>query len=58
LAPLKLIYSNICEMNSVLTVGGQRYFMTMIDDTSRYCYVYLQKMKDETLNCFKIYDHD
>jgi transposase InsO family protein len=29
--------------------------MTMIDDASRYCYVYLLKTKDEALNCFKIY---
>jgi uncharacterized protein (UPF0305 family) len=29
--------------------------MIMIDDTSRYCYVYLLKTKDEALNCFKTY---
>jgi transposase InsO family protein len=29
--------------------------MIMIDDTSRYCYVYLLKTKDETLNYFKTY---
>jgi hypothetical protein len=39
----------------VLTEGGQRYFMTMIDDVFRYFYVYLLKTKDETLNYFKIY---
>jgi hypothetical protein len=55
LAPLELIHSDICEMNGVLTEGGYRYFMTMIDDASRYCYVYLLKTKDETLNCFKAY---
>jgi hypothetical protein len=42
-------------MNDVLTEGGQRYFMTMIDDVSRYCYVYLLKTKDDALNCFKTY---
>jgi transposase InsO family protein len=52
---LELINSNICEMNGVLTEGGQRYFMTMIDDASRYCYIYLLKTKDKALNCFKIY---
>jgi transposase InsO family protein len=54
-APLELIYSKICGMNGVLTEGGQRHFMTMIDDASRYCYVYLLKTKDEALNCFKTY---
>jgi hypothetical protein len=42
-------------MNGVLIEGGQRYFMTMIDDASRYCYVYLFKSKDGALNCFKTY---
>jgi transposase InsO family protein len=42
-------------MNDVLAEGGQRYFMTMIDAASRYCYVYLLKTKDEALNYFKTY---
>ena len=29
--------------------------MTLIDDSTRYCYVYLLKSKDEALNFFKIY---
>jgi transposase InsO family protein len=29
--------------------------MTMIDDASRYCYVYLLKTKDGALNCLKPY---
>jgi transposase InsO family protein len=55
LAPLELIHSDICEMNGVLTEGGQRYFVTMIDDAFRDCYVYLLKTKDETMNCLKTY---
>jgi hypothetical protein len=55
LAPLELIHSDIYEINGVLIDGGQRYYMTMIDDASRYCYVYLLKTKDNALNCFKIY---
>jgi hypothetical protein len=34
LTPLELIHYDICEMNSVLTDGEQRYFITMIDDVS------------------------
>jgi transcriptional regulator NrdR family protein len=30
--------------------GCTKIFTTMIDDASRYCYVYLLKTKDETLN--------
>jgi hypothetical protein len=55
LAPLELIYSDICKINGVLIECRQRYFMIMIDDVSRYCFVYLLKTKDEALNCFKIY---
>jgi hypothetical protein len=55
LAPLELIDSNLCEMNGELTKGGKRYFMSFIDDCTSFCYVYLLKSKDETLNYFKIY---
>jgi transposase InsO family protein len=55
LVPLELVHSDICEMNSVLTEGGKRYFITLIDDATRFYYVYLLKTKDEALTCFKIY---
>jgi transposase InsO family protein len=41
-------------MNGVLTKGEKRYFMTLIDDATRFCYVYLLQTKDEDLNYFKI----
>jgi hypothetical protein len=42
-------------MNGELTKGGKKYFMTFIDDSTRYCYAYLLKTKDEALYFFKIY---
>ena len=45
LAPLELIHSDLCKMNGVLTKGEKRYFMTLIDDATRFCYVYLLKTK-------------
>jgi transposase InsO family protein len=52
----ELIHSDICEMmNGELTKGGKRYFITFIDDCTRFCYVYLMKTKDEALHYFKIY---
>jgi hypothetical protein len=45
LAPLELVHSDLCEMNGNLTKGGKRYFMTFIDDCTRFCYVYLLKTK-------------
>jgi hypothetical protein len=56
LTPLELIHSDLCEMNSVLTKGEKRYFMTLIDDATRFSYVYLLKTKDEILHYFKIYE--
>jgi hypothetical protein len=32
LAPLKLVHSDLSEMNGVLTKGGKRYFITLIDE--------------------------
>jgi hypothetical protein len=55
LAPLELVHSDLSEMNGVLTKGGKRYFMTSIDDSTRFCYIYLLKSKDEALHYFKIY---
>ena len=55
LAPLELIHSDLCEMNGGLTKGGKKYFITLIDDSTRFCYVYLLNTKDEALHYFKIY---
>jgi transposase InsO family protein len=55
LAPLELIHSDLYEMNGVLTKGGKKYFMKLIDDSTRFCYVYLLNTKDEALHYFKIY---
>ena len=53
--PLKLIHSDICDLKFVQTRGGKKYFITFIDDCTRYCYVYLLKSKDEAVEVFKLY---
>nr|GEW44509.1 40S ribosomal protein S24-1 [Tanacetum cinerariifolium] len=35
--------------------GNKKYFMTFIDDASRFCYVYLLHTKDEALDKFKVF---
>lgn len=52
---LDFMHSDICEFNGVLTRGGKRYFITFIDDCSRYTYVYQFANKDEAFDCFKHY---
>ena len=49
---LELIYTDICgPFDPCFT--GQRYFITFIDDYSRYMYPYLIHEKSESLNKFK-----
>ena len=50
---LELVRSNVCELNSVLTRGGKRYFITFIDDFSRF--IYVLRNKDESFDMFKRY---
>jgi len=49
------VYSNICELNDILTRGGNMYFITFIDDCSKYTYVYLIKHKYQAFQMFKNY---
>ena len=53
--PLDLIHTDIYDMKSIPSRGGNKYFITFIDDCSWYCYVYLLSSKDEAVNAFKTY---
>ena len=56
--PLELIHSDICDLKFMLTRGGKKYFLTLIDDCIRYCYVYLLRNKDEALEMFKHFKNE
>ena len=45
--PLDLIHSDVCGPMSTETPGRKKYFLTFIDDCSRYTVVYLLHSKDE-----------
>jgi transposase InsO family protein len=49
----ELIHSDVCGPMPVESTTGHRYFVTFIDDKSRYCFVYLLKTKAEVLDKFK-----
>ena len=51
--PLQLVHNNIYGPLSVQARGGYEYFVTFIDDYSRYGYVYLMHKKSETFGKFK-----
>ena len=50
---LEIIHTDVCGPMSVDARGGYRYFLTFIDDLSRYEYIYLMKHKSETFEKFK-----
>ena len=52
---LELIHSDVCDSARPPTRAGNKYFVTFIDDSSRYCYVYLIKTKDEVFENFKVF---
>ena len=56
--PLELIHSDICDLKFIQTRGGKKYFLILIDDCTRYCYVYLLSSKDEALEMFKHFKNE
>ena len=50
---LALVHIDMCGSFDVQTRGGYNYFITFIDNLSRYGYVYLMKHKSETFEKFK-----
>jgi hypothetical protein len=52
---LEIIHTDICGPFTPSTLGGYKYFITFIDDFSRYGYIFLIHEKSEALDMFKIY---
>ena len=52
---LELVHFDARELNGILTRGDKRYFITFIDDFSRFTYVYLMRNKDESFDMYKHY---
>ena len=51
--PLQLVHRDVCGPLTVRTRGGYEYFVTFIDDYSRYGYVYLMHKKSDNFGKFK-----
>ncbi|GKA92357.1 zinc finger, CCHC-type containing protein [Tanacetum coccineum] len=52
---LELIHNDLCDLHATPSLGNKKYFVTFIDDASRFCYVYLLHSKDEALDKFKVF---
>uniref|UniRef100_A0A5K0ZQ04 Integrase catalytic domain-containing protein n=1 Tax=Nymphaea colorata TaxID=210225 RepID=A0A5K0ZQ04_9MAGN len=55
---LEIIHTDICGHFRVQTHSGKLYFITFIDDFSRFGYIYLIKYKSEALEKFKEYKYE
>ena len=44
--PLQLVHLDICGLMQTKSMGNNTYFLTFIDDYSRYCWIYFLKSKD------------
>jgi hypothetical protein len=52
---LSLVYVDLCGPVTPATAGGNKYFMLLVDDHSRWMQVYLLKSKDQAIDYFVKY---
>ena len=50
--PLGLVHSDLCGKMSAESLSGAEYFLTFIDDRTRYVWVYILKRKDQVFEKF------
>ncbi|MCI47346.1 retrovirus-related pol polyprotein from transposon tnt 1-94 [Trifolium medium] len=49
---LELVYSDVCDPIQVSSIGGNKYFVTFIDDYSRKLWTYVINKKNDVLDVF------
>ena len=49
---LDLVYSDVCGPMEIESIGGNKYFVTFIDDASRKLWVYILRTKDQVFQVF------
>ncbi|KAH9678145.1 Integrase catalytic domain-containing protein [Citrus sinensis] len=52
---LELVHTDICGPFTPIAIGGYKYFITFIDDFSRYGHVELLTEKSESLSVFQVF---
>jgi len=50
--PLELVHVDLCGPITPSTLSGNKYFMLLVDDCTRWCTVYMLKSKDEAVLAF------
>ena len=51
----RVIHTDICGLFTPLSMGGYKYFITFIDDYSRYGFVEFIRKKSKSLEAFKAF---
>ena len=51
--PFELVHSDVCGKIDPTSLGGANYFLTFIDDCTRYTWVYFLKKKSDVFEKFK-----
>ncbi|KAM0035656.1 putative RNA-directed DNA polymerase [Helianthus debilis subsp. tardiflorus] len=51
--PFQLVHADICGPITPKTIGGNSYFLLLVDDFSRYMWVYMLQSKDQAFERFK-----
>ena len=54
-APLELVHSDVRGPIKPCSIGGGEYFVSFVDDFSRYSTVFIMKSKSETFEKFKLF---
>ena len=52
---LEIIHTDICGPFTTSCFGGEKYFITFIDDFSRYGYIYLLNEKSQSVDALEVY---
>ena len=50
--PLELVHTDVCGKINVRSISGAEYFLTFVDDKTRYVWVYFLKQKEEVFSRF------
>lgn len=54
-SPFELVHSDVWGMAPIVASSGYRYFVTFIDDYSRFTWVYFLRAKSEVFSIFKTF---